>query len=161
MAFAAAIGPIVSGIASLAGAMVSASAMSAQADQEEAISQWNAQRQREKASLAQAKGAQEARQRQEQGDQAAAKYRAVVAQGGASTTEGTPLLMQQEFATDTFYNSNVAMFNAKTEQSDLNTKATVTEWEGKVRADGTRAKATASLIGGFAGAAKGIASAFG
>ena len=161
MAFAAAIGPIIGAVASLAGSIVSASAMSAQAQQEEQIAQWNAQRQREKASLAQAKGAQEARLRQEQGEQAAAKHRAVVAQGGASTTEGTPLLMQQEFASDTFYNSNVAMFNAKSEQSDLNNKANVTEWEGKVKAQGTRAQATAALISGFAGAAKGVASAFG
>ncbi len=158
---AAAIGPTISGIASLAGAMVSASAKNAQADQEEQIARWNAERQREKAALAQAKGAQESRVRQEEGEAAASRHRAVVAQGGASTTEGTPLLMQQEFAKDTFYNTEVAMFNAKTEQADLKNKASVTEWEGKVRADATRAQASASLISGFPGAAKGVAGAFG
>lgn len=161
MAMMAAIGPIVSGIASLAGAMVSASAMQDQAQAERDQAAYNAQRDREKASLAQAKGAQESRAREREGESAAAKHRAVVAQGGASTTEATPLLMQQEFATDTFYNSNVAMFNARTEQADLRNKASITEYEGEIRARGSEAKATASLISGFAGAAKGIAGAFG
>ena len=161
MAMAAAIGPIISGVASLAGAMVSASAMNAQADQEEEISRWNAQRQREKAALAQAKGAQESRVKQEEGDRAMATARAAAAQGGGATDTGTPLLLQQEFAKNTFYNTEVAMFNAKVEQGDLNNDAKITEYEGQVRADATRTQATASLISGFAGAAKGIAGAFG
>lgn len=161
MAFAAAIGPIISGVASIAGALISASAMAAQARQEEEIAAYNAQRQREKAALAQAKGAQEARVREEQGEQIASQYRAAVAQGGGVTTEATPLLMQQEFAADTWHDSNIAMFNARTEQADRENQANITEYEGKVRADASRAQATASLISGFAGAAKGIAGAFG
>ena len=51
--------------------MASASAMNAQADSEEEISKWNAARQREKAALAQAKGAQESRVKQEEGEAAA------------------------------------------------------------------------------------------
>ena len=49
MAFAAAIGPIISGIASLAGAAISASAMNKQASAEEQMAKWNADRQREPA----------------------------------------------------------------------------------------------------------------
>lgn len=135
--------------------------MSAQANSEQEIAAYNAQRQREKASLAQAKGAQESRIRQEEGDRQAALHRAVVAQGGGSTTDGTPLLMQQEFAKDTFFNSEVAMFNAKSEQSDLKNRANITEYEGAMQAAGTRAKATGSLISGFAGAAQGFAKGFG
>lgn len=161
MAFAAAIGPIIGAVASLAGSVVSAAAMSQQAQQEEELAAWNAARQREEAAWAQSKGAQDASLREKEGKRAAAKAQAVLAQSGASTTEGTPLLVQQEFAAETAFKSNIEMANATRQQRDMLNRAASTEWEGKIRADAARANATASLISGVAGAFKGVAGAFG
>ncbi len=161
MAFAAAIGPIISGIASLAGAAVSASAMNSQADAEEQIAAYNAEQQRREAAWAQARGAQEAGQREKEGERKSATARAAQAQGGVATTEGSPLLLQQEFAVETMFSSNVAMANATKEQRTLEDKAKITLYEGQVRANASRAQATAGLISGVAGAVKGIGGAFG
>ena len=161
MAFAAAIGPLISGIASIAGAMASASAMNAQADAQEQMAAWNAARQREEAAWAQSKGALEARQKEKEGEKLAAKARAAVAQSGVATTEGSPLLMQQEFAAETAWRSNIEMANATKTQRDFMNKAAITEYEGKIRAESSRAQASASLLSGFAsgigGMAKGLA----
>lgn len=161
MAFAAAIGPIISGIASLGGAMMSASAMSAQADAEEEIAAYNAARQREEAAYAQSKGAAESAEREKQGARAAAAARAARAEGGVDTGSGTGLLLEQEFASETAYRSNVEMSNAEREKSNYLNKAAITEYEGAVRAKASRSQAGATLLSGFAGAAKGIAGAFG
>lgn len=156
MAFAAALGPLISGIASLAGAAVSAAAMSSQADAEEQMAKWNADRQREQAALAQSKGALESNRREKEGAKQAAMARASFAQGGAQTDAGTPLLLEQEFAAETMWRSNVEMANATIEQRNLMNKAAATEYEGQIRANASRAQATASLLSGFAGAAKSI-----
>ena len=161
MAFAAAIGPIVSGIASLAGAMASASAMNAQADAEEEMAAYNAARQREEAAWAQSKGALESSSKEKEGERRAAQMRATQAQGGAATDTGTTLLLEQSFAAETQWQSDVAMANANKESSTLINKSRITEYEGKIRANASRAQAKASLISGLAGAAKGVAGAFG
>lgn len=161
MAFAAAIGPIISGIASLAGAMVSASAMNAQAQAEQQMAKWNADRMREQAALAQAKGALEAAEQERKGKREAGIARAAFAQSGAATDTGTPLLLEQEFAAETQWRSNMAMANATIEQRNLLNKAAATEYEGQIRAQASRTQATASLLSGFAGAMKGFGGAFG
>jgi len=158
---AAAIGPIISGIASLAGAAISASAMSAQADAEEQMAKYNADRQREEAAWAQSKGALESEQRRKEGERAASKARAAMAQGGAALGTGTPLMLETEFASETAFRQNVEMANATKTQRDFMNKANIIEYEGKIRADASRSQASASLLSGFAGAAKGFAGAFG
>ena len=159
MAFAAAIGPLISGIASLAGAAISASAMNQQANAEEEMSQWNAARQREQAALAQSKGAIESSRRQKEGERQAAQARAAFAQGGVETNTGTPLLLEQEFAAETAWRSNMEMANATIEQRNLLNKAAATEYEGQVKAQASRTQATASLLSGFAGAVGGLGKA--
>lgn len=160
MAFAALAGPLISGIASVAGAAASASSANAQADSEEQISQWNAARQREEAAWAQGRGAVEARQKEKDGSRQAAKFRAASAQGGVVLGTGTPLLLEQEFASETAYRSNVEMANATKQQRDLENRANITLYEGKIRADSTRAQGRAALLGGVAGAVGGIGKAF-
>ena len=152
MAFAAAIGPIVSGIASIAGAAMSASAMNSQAQAEQAMAKWNADRQREQAALAQAKGALEAQEAETKGKREAGIARAAFAQSGAATDTGTPLLLEQEFASETQWRSNVQMANATIEQKNLLNKAAATEYEGTIRANASRSQASAELLKGFAGA---------
>lgn len=157
MAFAAAaIGGIVSGIASLAAASAQSSALEEQADAEEKISRYNADRKREEASYAQAKGAQESEQKEKEGRRQAAIARAARAQGGIATDSGTSLLLESEFAAETEYSVDVAMANAQREQRDFENSAKITEYEGTVRANASRAKAGAARLSGFAGAVKGI-----
>ena len=156
MAFAAMIGPLISGIASIAGALVSASAASQQAQAEQEAANFNAEKQRQEAAWAQSKGAQESAATAKQYDQKAAEARAAQAQGGLSTTEGSPLLVQTQFAADKFFNQNVQMANATKTQRDFEDKAKITEFEGAVRANAARAQGTASLLSGVAGAVKSI-----
>lgn len=156
MAMLGAIGPLISGLASMAGAVVSASAMSAQADAEEQMAKWNADRQREQAALEQSKGAIESARREKEGRKQAAMARATFAQGGAQTDTGTPLLLEQEFAAETAWRSNMEMANATIQQRNLLNKAAATEYEGQIRANASRASATASLLSGVGGLVKGI-----
>jgi hypothetical protein len=158
MAMLAAIGPLISGIASIGGAVISAGAMGAQADAEEAMAKWNADRQREQAALAQSKGAIEAAEKEKQGRRQAAVARATFAQSGAQTDTGTPLLLEQEFASETAWKSNLAVANATIEQRNLLNKANAQEYEGSVRANASRASGTAALLSGFAGGAKSLSS---
>lgn len=161
MAFAAAIGPIIGAVASIAGAAVSASAMQAQADREEQIANYNAEMDRRKAALAQSQGALEASKTAKKYDQAAAMNRAIFAEANISTTEGTPLLQQQQFAAQKMWDTNIQMADATIKQRDLLDQATITQWEGQEKAKSTRTMAGATLLSGFAGAVKSIGGAFG
>lgn len=160
MAFAAAIGPIVSGVASLAGAAVSASAMNSQANAEESMSRWNAQRMREESAWAQSRGALDAAEREKQGRQQASKARAALAQSGVAIDTGTPLLLEQNFASETAFRSDVEMANATKTQRDYLNKASSIEYEGAIKAQSSRTQAKAALLGGIAGAVKGVGGAF-
>lgn len=135
--------------------------MNKQADAEEQISKWNADRMREESAWAQSKGALDAGEREKQGRIKASEARATMAQGGAALDTGTPLLMEQEFASETMFRSDVEMANATKTQRDYINKANVTEYEGKIKADASRTQARAALLGGVAGAVKGIGGAFG
>ena len=160
MAFAALAAPLISGVASLAGAAASSGAMNNQANAEEAMSKWNADRMREEAAWAQSKGANDARQRENEGRRKASEARAAMAQGGATLDTGTPLLLEQTFASETAFRSNIEMANATKTQRDYINKANVAEYEGKIKADASRTQARAALLGGVAGAVKGIGGAF-
>ena len=156
MAAFALIGPLISGLASIAGGLISMSAANSQANAEESIARWNADRQREQAALAQSKGAADAAETQRKGERQAALARATLAQGGAAIDTGTPLLLEQEFASETAWRSNLQIANAKNEQANLLNKASAQEFEGQVRANASRASGTAALLSGFAGAAKSL-----
>ena len=160
MAFAALIGPLISGLASIGGAILSASAQSQQADQQEQIAQWNAQRDREQAAWAQSKGAVDSYQKTREGEMQSAKARASQAEGGASTSEGSPLLLQQKFASETQWRANLAMADATNQQRNLENKASAEEYQGQVSANASRSSASASLLSGFAGGIKSIGGAF-
>lgn len=134
--------------------------MNKQAAAEEQIAAFNAARYREEAAWAQSKGSVDAAEREDQGRRQASKARAAMAQGGAAIDTGTPLLMEQTFASETMWRSNMEMANATKTQRDFENKAAITQYEGKVRADASRTQAKAALLGGVAGAVKGIGGAF-
>jgi len=161
MAFAAAIGPIIGAIASLAGALISASAQKQAADDEERAAKWNAARDREEASYAQASGALEAKQLKREADQAASRSRAARAQSGLAGGTGSGLLLEESFESKGGFNQRVAVFNSNREAKRLENQADIGVYEGKVRANAKRAQASASIISGFAGAASAIGGAFG
>jgi hypothetical protein len=161
MAFAAAIGPMISGVASIAGAAASSSAMNRQAAAEEQISAWNAARYREEASWAQSKGALDAAEREKQGRIKASEARAAMAQGGAAIDTGTPLLLEQSFASETAWRSDMEMANATKTQRDFENKAAITLYEGKIKADASRQQAKAALLSGVAGGASSMIKGFG
>lgn len=154
MAMLGAIGPVISGVASIAGAAVSFAAMQSQADAEEKMAQWNADRQREQAAIEQSKGAIESERREKEGRRQAALARATFAQGGSQTDTGTPLLLEQEFAAETAWRSNMEMTNATIQQRNMLNKASATEYEGQIKAQSSRAQGTAALLGGLGSAAK-------
>ena len=154
-------GAMLGAVGSVVGGIGQSNAYKQEAEDQRNIAAWNAARQREKAALAQSKGAANARIEREKGEQAVGKYRATVAQSGGSTTQSAPLLMQQVYAQEISYNSKVAMFNAKTEQADRNNEAKKQLYEGEMRARAAEAKADAALLQGFTGAVSSLGGAFG
>lgn len=161
MAFAAAIGPIISGIASLAGAAISFAASSSQASAEEEIAAQNAAELRKKAAWEQSRGAAESHAKSREYDTKVATARAAMAQGGISTTEGTPLLLQQQFASDKWYDTSIIMANARNQQRTDMAKADIVAYEGQMRANATRSQGMAGLLSGFASGIKSFGGAFG
>lgn len=159
MAFAAAIGPIISGIAGIAGAMISASAANDQAAAERAVAEANARELEKQAAREQSIGAQRSEQVARKAEQEQAKTRAALAQGGVSTVKGLGPLLDEEIEGLKFFNQNVEMTNAQDKQRTLEAKADITRFEGEVKARGEEAKGRAGLLGGFASAVKGIGGA--
>lgn len=155
------VGAVISGVASIAAASAQASALNRQADAEEKIANWNAQRDREQAAYAQSSGAQEAAQRKEEADKAAAKARAARAQGGVATDTGSSLLLEEAFASESSYQQRIAMYNANREKKEYLNKANIGIYEGRVRAQAKRDQARAAMIGGFGSAVSSIGGAFG
>ena len=145
-------GAVIGAAGSLIGGIAQNNAAKQEAAQQRAIAGWNAERQREKASLAQARGAANAANKRRQDRKAASRHVAAVAQGGGSTTQGAPLLLRQEFAKESFYNSRVALFNAETEQADRENEANKIIYEGETRARAAQARGQAALLKGFSGA---------
>lgn len=140
---------IISAVAGLAGSIAQASALNRQAQAQENIAEWNAARQEEEAAREQAAGQLRADLQRREADRTAATARAAQAQGGADTTQGSPLLLDQEIFKEGEFNANVEIANAQNKQRNLENRAIAERYEGKVRADASRSKATASLIGGI------------
>jgi multidrug efflux pump subunit AcrA (membrane-fusion protein) len=142
---------IIAGVAGLAGSVMQAQALNRQAEAQENIAEYNAARQEEQAAREQAAGQLRADLRRREADRTAATARAAMAQGGADTTQGSPLLLDQEIFKEGEFNANVEIANAQNEQRRLENQAKVERYEGQVRADASRSKAQASLISGIGG----------
>lgn len=136
-------------------------AASSQASAEQEIAARNADELRKKAAWEQSAGANESFIKSREYDTKAATARAAMAQGGVSTTEGSPLLLQQEFASDKWFNTSVIMANARNQQRTDMAKADIALYEGQMRANATRSQGMAGLLSGFGGAVKAFAGAAG
>lgn len=161
MAFAAMLGPVIGAVSSIASAGIGMMAASSQASAEESIAAANAAELRKKAAWEQSKGSAESYAKSREYDKKLATARAAQAQGGVSTTEGSPLLLQQQYAADKWYDTSIIMANARNQQRTDMAKADITEFEGKIRANATRSQGMAGLLSGFGGAVKSMAGAFG
>ena len=161
MAMLAAVGGIVSGVASMAGAASSASAQRQEADNMRAAGEYNAREYRINAAIEQSKGALESEKEGLKGKAALAKQRAGMAQSGLTTDTGTPLLLQQETTGRVKYNQSVAMFEGLTKQRADNARADLTKWKADAEATAMENRASATLLGGFTSAIGGIGKAFG
>jgi hypothetical protein len=160
MAFAAAIGPIVSGIASMAGAMASASAANQQAEGERAAGEYNRIERYKKAAWLQSKGAADSAEKTKEYERAAATARAVQAAGGLATTEGSPLLSQMKFGEDERHKTNIIMANAITEQRQEQARGDIEKFQADVKANATQAQGQAGLLSGGVGLVGGVGKAF-
>lgn len=146
---------MVSAVGSVAGAAMTASAANAQASSEEAIANWNADRQREKANQARGEAGVQSYRVAREVQQNAARARAGMY--GLATDRGSPSMVGNFFALEEFEKTQDQWYKGETQFADLKNKEAVTRWEGKVRADNTRSQGRASLLSGIAGAVGGLA----
>jgi hypothetical protein len=121
----------------------------AAASQQEAIANWNAQRLEEQDRRARAVGFLEAEQERKKGEQVMARQRAIFAEGGADTTYGTPLLVQQETAAEAELNARIKQTNREAEGKRYADEAGATRAEGALKASASRMQGAASLLSGF------------
>lgn len=159
MAMFAAIGPIVSGIASIAGAMVASSAASSQADAERQVAEANAREMEKQAAVEQSKGALESQRVADQVKAEQAKTKAAMAQGGFDVYSGTPSLLNGKLKSLGDYEMNIRMFNAQNAQRKLMAEADIQRYQGEVKAQALEGQSVASLLGGIPGAIKGFGGA--
>jgi hypothetical protein len=143
---------LISAVAGLAGSLAQASALNAQAKAQEQIAEFNAAQQRIEANRRQAEGAARAFQEERNAQSLAGKARAAFAQIGVDTTQGSPLLLEQDLTKEGAYRSNIAVSDAANEQRNLQEAAKATIYEGKIRAMASRSQAAASILGGIGSA---------
>lgn len=148
---------LVSTVVGLVGSFAQASAMNAQAKAQEQIAEFNARQQEIEASRRQAEGQLRGQLEEKEAQSLSARARAGFAQMGIDTTQGTPLLLEQDLAAEGQFRKNLEIASAQNEQRSLQESAKGERYEGKVRAMASRAQARASLLGGIGSAFGSIA----
>lgn len=161
MAMMAAVGGLISGVASMAGAAASASAQREEAERVRQAGEYNAREYKINAAIEQSRGAGESEKEGLKGKQAVARQRAAMAQAGLTTDTGTPLLLQEETVGRTKYNQSVAMFEGLTRQRGNMARAEITKFESETQARSLENRAQATLLSGFASGVGSIGKAFG
>jgi hypothetical protein len=143
---------LVSAVVGLAGSFMQASAMNAQAKAQEQIAEFNAKQKEVEASRRQAEGQLRGQLEEKEAQSLSARARAGFAQIGVDTTQGSPLLLEQELAAEGQFRKNLEIASAQNEQRSLQEGAKADRFEGKIRAMASRAQAKASLLGGIGSA---------
>lgn len=159
MAFAAAIGGIISGVASAAGGMASASAYERQAEQMRLMRNWNWERRMEQAAIKQSEGAVAYAEKQREGELAKGQARAAVAEGGGSTTSSGGLRLMQDFTKRIRYLSETEQFKYLDEERNIRNQAKADWYEANIQIEAAETRATAARIGAIGGLASGIGGA--
>jgi hypothetical protein len=144
---------------SLVGGVMSRSMSQAQAAAQSAIGDYNAKMTEQQASWAQAQGQAEAWQKRRQGAQLEGKAQAAMAEGGVSTSSGSPLLLDTNIQRETAYQSSMIEAGAENQAKNLNAQAAGQRWSGQASAAISRAQGDYSLVSGI-GSAFGTASKY-
>lgn len=160
MAFAAAIGGIIGGIASAAGSMAQASAYEKQADQMRAMRDWNWERRMEQAAIKQSEGAVAYSEKEREGRLAQGQARAAIAEGGGSTTQTGGLQLMQDFTKRVRYLADVEQFKYLDEERNIRNQAKGEWYEANIQIEATEQRAQAARIGAIGGLAGAVGGAF-
>lgn len=142
----------ISAVIGLVGSFAQASAMNAQAKAQEQIAEFNARQMEIEASRRQAEGQLRGALERKEAEALSGRARAAFAQIGVDTSQGTPLLLEQELASEGAFRQNLEIASAQNEQRSLNESAKGERFEGKIRAMASRAQARASILGGIGSA---------
>ena len=151
-----AVAGILTAVTSLVGSFVQFSAMSAQADAQQKIAEFNARQDEIEASRRQAEGVLRGQLEQKDAQSLAARVRAGEAQMGVDTTSGTPLLLEQQLGAEGEFRKNLAIAEAQNQQRSLQEEAKATRYEGQIQAAASRSQGMASLLSGFGSAFKAL-----
>jgi hypothetical protein len=142
----------ISAVVGLVGSFAQASALNAQAKAQEQIAEFNARQQEIEASRRQAEGQLRGALEEREAQSLSARVRAGFAQMGVDTSQGSPLLLEQELVSEGQFRKNLEIASAQNEQRSLQESAKGERFEGKIRAMSSRAQARASLLGGIGSA---------
>ncbi len=142
----------ISAVIGLVGSFAQASAMNAQAKAQEQIAEFNARQMEIEANRRQAEGQLRGALERKEAEALSGRARASFAQIGVDTSQGTPLLLEQELASEGAFRQSLEIASAANESRSLNESAKGERFEGKVRAMASRAQARASILGGIGSA---------
>jgi len=142
----------ISAVAGLAGSVMQASALNAQAEAQEKIAQFNAHQKNIEANRRQAEGVLQGQLEEREAQSLAGRARAAFAQIGVDTSSGSPLLLEQDIIKEGKFRSGIAVASARNEGRSLKESGKADVYEGKVRAAASRSQARASLLGGIGNA---------
>lgn len=154
-------GMLISAVAGLAGSVMQASALNAQAKAQEQIAEFNARQKEIEGNRRQAEGALRGELEMREAQSLSGRARAAQAQIGIDTSSGSALLLEQDIISEGAFRSSLEVASARNEQRSLREGAKAERFEGKIRAMASRSQARASLLGGLGSAFGGIAKAFG
>lgn len=141
----AAIGAVIG----LIGSAVSAIGSIQQGKAQAAIAKWNADRLREQADRERGAGHLRAELKRREGERLAGRQRALLAQSGAVTTTGTPLLLQGETAAEVEFQARLVQSTADNQARSLENRALAQEFEGEQAQRQSFFTAGATLLTGF------------
>lgn len=142
----------VSAVAGLAGSFAQSSALNAQADAQEKIAEFNAKQKEMEASRRQAEGVLRGQLEERDAQKLSGRARASFAANGVDTSQGSPLLLEQDLISEGSFRSSIEIASAQNDQRSLQENAKADRFEGKVAAMSSRAQARASLLSGVGSA---------
>jgi hypothetical protein len=142
----------ISAVVGLVGSFAQSSALNAQAKAQEQIADFNAKQKEIEASRRQAEGVLRGQLQEKEAQTLGAKARAGFAQMGIDTTQGSPLLLEQDLAAEGQFRKNLEIASAQNDQRSLNEAAKSDRFEGQIRAMASRSQARSSLISGIGSA---------
>lgn len=148
MAELAAIGSIVSGIAGVAGTIMSVSGALQQGKDAEAKAKYEAKVQEQQADEAQAASQREASEKYRQGQYMLSQQRAAIAGSGGSVNDPSVIDMMGETAGETALSAETSIYKGEQQARGYNDAAKVSRYEGKAARRASYYNAAGALFSG-------------